>query len=114
MLAAEEPSIDRPGTGADHCQCGGKDCQYDAGPGITGLRESDPDLHDGDHTSYHWSPQTDEEQYPRARSNQRWNNCRQIQCSIEMGYSKVDEESSDEQSLEQQAYSGPTLGECRE
>jgi hypothetical protein len=69
VLPAEEPRIDGPGTGSDHCQSGAKGGQNDGDPGIARTRESDPQLGNGYESSAHWGPQADEKKYSCTRCN---------------------------------------------
>jgi hypothetical protein len=93
-LPAEEPGIDGQGARSDHRQYGAEDCLYDGNPWIARMRgiprESDPHLNDRCERSRQWGPQTDQEKYPGADSDDLQDDCREQRCFTQIGDPKID------------------------
>jgi hypothetical protein len=93
VLPTEEPGIDGPRARPDHRQNGAKDRLYDGNPWIAGMREKrrarDRHFSDSCQRSRHRGPQTDQEKYPRADSNDLQGDYRQRRRSEYPNHSKT-------------------------
>jgi hypothetical protein len=56
VLPAEEPGIDGPSARSDHCQSGTECRQHNRNPWVTGVRESNSQLKNGQESSRDWGP----------------------------------------------------------
>ena len=118
MLPAEEAGIDGPGARSDHRQNGTEDRLCDGCPWIARMREipreSDPHFNDGRQRSRDWSPQTDQNKYPRNGSDDLQDGRHQRRCFKQAGDPKMDERTARKHSQEQKTYAWPTARERRE
>ena len=92
---AEQPGVDGPCARSDHRQNCAEDGLSNGNPRIAGMREiprqGDPDLHDGCQHSRHWSPQTDQKEYPGGDPDDLQDDYRQRECFTQVGDPKMDE-----------------------
>src|SRR5215472_17449110 len=69
MLPTEKAGINRPRPRPDHGGRTAEGCQDDRHPRITDVPERHPQFHHSDQRSHEWGPETDNEKYPGAASD---------------------------------------------
>lgn len=76
-------------------------------------REGDPQLNASSNRSRHGSPQSDKKRYPNDRLDHLRNDRYKLRYRLKLGNCTVTQRRGGCQAQQQQAYTGPAVGECR-